>query len=59
VQTHETGGDVDRAYAAFLSGKIRDGFVPRVDRVAALVEGARPRPVDPERLRAAYPGARP
>lgn len=54
AQTHDTAGDIEAAYLAFLQGKIQEGFVPRADRVVALVQGARPQPVDTERLKAAY-----
>lgn len=54
AQTHDTAGDEEAAYMAFLQAKIQEGFVPRADRVVALVQGVRPRPVDPDRLRAVY-----
>ncbi len=54
AQTHDTAGDVGAAYKAFLLAKISEGFVPRADRVVALVPGVRPTAIDPALLRASY-----
>ena len=42
--SHE-GSTVD-AYVGFLRSKVAEGFIPRADRVVALVPGVRPTPID-------------
>lgn len=43
--THQ--GDLNDAYVGFLQSKVAEGFIPRADRVVALVPGVRPSPIDP------------
>ncbi len=50
----DTDGDAAVAYERFLQAKIGEGFVPRPDRVVALLPGAMPGPIDEGLLRAAY-----
>ena len=50
----DAGGDAAEAYAAFLRSKISEGFVPRADRVVALVEGASPEALDAFMIERAY-----
>lgn len=52
--TYDTAGDEAAAYRHFVSAKVAEGFVPRPDRVAALLPGARARPLDEEQLMRAY-----
>lgn len=43
--THE--GTEEQAYVGFLQSKVAEGFIPRADRVVALVPGVRPSPIEP------------
>jgi hypothetical protein len=46
-------GTEHEAYVSFLRGKVADGFIPRADRVVALVPGANPEPIDAVAIEAA------
>ncbi len=48
AHTHE--GSVSDAYVSFLQSKVAEGFIPRADRVVALVPGARPAPISSEAI---------
>jgi hypothetical protein len=49
--THE--GTTQEAYVGFLRSKVAEGFIPRADRVVALVPGAQPTPIDSASIEAA------
>jgi hypothetical protein len=46
-------GEVHDAYVGFLQSKVADGFIPRADRVVALVRDVRPDPIDPDAIQRA------
>jgi len=43
-------GDVHDAYVGFLQSKVADGFIPRADRVIALVRDVRTQPIDSDAI---------
>jgi len=43
-------GDVHDAYVGFLQSKVADGFIPRADRVMALVRGVKTQPIDSDAI---------
>jgi len=46
--SHE--GTASEAYIGFLRSKVAEGFIPRADRVVALVPGVRPDPIDADAI---------
>lgn len=54
ARSFDTDGDEAAAYRAFLEAKIAEGFIPRPDRVVALVPGVTTTALDEWRMHRAY-----
>jgi hypothetical protein len=54
AHSYDTDGDEAAAYRQFLQAKIADGFIPRPDRVVALLPGVGVGGLDEWRLQQAY-----